>query len=83
MAQVGGMDPALKISAEGNYLYRQVGAGEFEHVSGLEKPALLVADAGWSWGGQLVDFDNDTDLDVYALSGYFTAPEAVASKVDL
>ena len=83
MAQVGGMDPALKISAEGNYLYRQVGGGRFEHVSGLEKPALLVADAGWSWGGQLVDFDNDADLDVYALSGYFTAPEAVASKVDL
>jgi len=83
MSQVGGMDSDFLISAEGNYLYRQNEDGGFSHVSGLEKPSLLVADAGWSWGGQLVDFDNDTDLDIYALSGYFTAPAAVASQVDL
>jgi hypothetical protein len=83
MAQVGGLDSKMLISAEGNYLYRQGADGRFEHVSGLEKPKLLVADSGWSWGGQFADFDNDTDLDIYALSGYFTAPEAVASKVDL
>ncbi|HBE96290.1 MAG TPA: hypothetical protein DDW68_03875 [Verrucomicrobiales bacterium] len=83
MSQVRGLDSDLLISAEGNYLYRQNEHGKFSHVSGLEKPSLLVADAGWSWGGQFVDFDNDGDLDIYALSGYFTAPAAVASQVDL
>ena len=64
-------------------LYRHLGDGRFQQVSGLEKPSLLVAEAGWSWGGQLVDFDNDTDLDIYAMSGYFTAPAEVASDMDL
>lgn len=83
MAQMDGLDSSLVISAEGNYLYRQGEGGKFEHVSGLEPPALLVADSGWSWGGQFVDFDNDADLDIYALSGYFSAPDEVASEVDL
>ena len=70
-------------SAGGNYLYRQGGAGQFELVSGHKPPALAVANAGWSWGGQFADIDNDGYLDIYALSGYFTAPESVASNLDL
>ncbi len=77
------MDPAFLESAEGNFLHRQLKGGRFERVSGLIRPALLVADAGWSWGGQFVDFDNDRDLDIYALSGYFTPPAEFESDIDL
>lgn len=70
-------------SAAGNYLYRQASAGKFELVSGFEKPKLQVANGGWGWGGQFADFDNDGFLDIYALSGYFTAPRELASDVDL
>ena len=83
MEQIDGLDPDYRVSAEGNYLYKHGEGGKFERVSGLEKPALLVADGGWSWGGQFVDFDNDADLDIYTMSGYFTAPPEVASDLDL
>ncbi|MEZ5329133.1 MAG: VCBS repeat-containing protein [Verrucomicrobiales bacterium] len=83
MEQIDGLDPNYRVSAEGNYLYEHLEGDKFKRVSGLEKPALLVASAGWSWGGQFVDFDNDADLDIYAMSGYFTAPPEVASDLDL
>ena len=83
LAQFQGAGENYVKSAEGNVLYRRTAEGRFAQVSGLEKPALKVAKAGWSWGGQLIDFDNDTDLDIYALSGYFTAPDEVASEIDL
>ncbi|MFT6181131.1 MAG: hypothetical protein ACJAQT_003112 [Akkermansiaceae bacterium] len=70
-------------SVNGNVLYGQGEGAQFQKTSGLEAPSLLVAEAGWSWGGQFVDFDNDGDLDIHALSGYFTAPEELASEVDL
>ncbi|MGY8660019.1 MAG: FG-GAP repeat domain-containing protein [Verrucomicrobiales bacterium] len=70
-------------SVNGNVLYKQGDGGQFERVSGLKPPSLMVAEAGWSWGGQFVDFDNDGDLDLHALSGYFTAPKELASEVDL
>jgi hypothetical protein len=81
--RVEGINHQYSESAEGNYLYRQQAAGLFGLVSGLEPPKLLVAEGGWSWGGQFADFDNDADLDIYTLSGYFTAPPEVASDVDL
>ena len=56
--------------------------GAFEKVSGLEPPALMVEQGGWSWGGQLVDLDNDSYLDVYTLSGYYTAPREFAEPID-
>jgi len=70
-------------SAAGNYLYRQREDRSFDLVSGEKPPGLAVAKAGWSWGGQFADFNNDGFLDLYALSGYFTAPQEVASDVDL
>jgi hypothetical protein len=70
-------------SAAGNYLYRQGDGGQFELVSGFDKPKLQVANGGWGWGGQFADFDNDGFLDIYALAGYFTAPPELASEVDL
>ncbi len=41
-----------------------------------------VEDGGWGWGGQFLDFDNDGDLDIYALSGYYTPPAEVALAED-
>jgi hypothetical protein len=81
-ARIPGLDSSFAASAAGNYLYRQ-DAGRFELVSGLEPPGLLVADAGWSWGGQFADLDNDGYLDLYVLSGYYTAPEKLSTGLDL
>lgn len=68
--------------ALGNKLLRQTD-GKFEKVSGSEPPALQVAKTGWSWGGQFGDFDNDGYLDLYVSSGYYTAPPAARTDMDL
>jgi hypothetical protein len=49
----------------------------------MEPPAMTVMKAGWSWGGKFADFDNDGWLDIYVLSGYFTAPKELSSELDL
>ena len=81
-AQMSDVDPNFGRMARGNTLFRNDVAG-FEHVSSLERPGLLVEAAGWGWGSQFVDLDNDSDLDLYALSGYYTAPSAVELPVDI
>jgi hypothetical protein len=68
--------------ARGNSLFRNLPA-RFERVSGLEPPALTVERAGWGWGGQFVDVDNDGWLDIHALNGYYTAPEVPGTRPDL
>ncbi len=80
--QLGELDPRLASMARGNTLFRNT-PGRFERVSSLERPGLLVEAAGWGWGSQFVDLDNDTDLDLYALSGYYTAPSAVELPIDI
>jgi hypothetical protein len=81
-SQVSEIDPRIREMAGGNFLYR-ADQGKFSKVSGLEKRDLKVAQAGWSWGGQFFDFDNDGFRDIYALSGYYTAPANVAIDLDL
>ena len=71
--EVPGLDPRLRKMSRGNTLFRHDGE-RFERVSGLEPPALRVEKAGWSWGGQFVDIDNDGWLDLYVTSGMYTAP---------
>ena len=44
---------------------------------------IPVEEGGWAWGVQFCDFDNDSYLDLYGLSGYYTAPKKVKLKVDL
>ena len=80
--QVSKLDLRFRQSADGNRLYRHCG-DHFELVSGSQPPALLVTQAGWSWGGQFMDVDNDGFLDIYVTSGYYTVPDEVASEVDL
>ena len=81
-AQIPDLDPRFRRSADGNRLYR--GRGDFfQLVSGRKPPQMLVTQAGWSWGGQFMDVDNDGFLDIYAPSGYDTVPEQVATDVDL
>ena len=76
------VDPKFIESASGNFLYRQNG-GRFEQLAGYGGSKIPVARSGWSWGGQFVDIDNDRDLDIHVLSGYFTAPRSFESDIDL
>jgi len=76
------VDPAFIESASGNFLYRQT-KGKFEQLAGYGESRIPVAKSGWSWGGQFADLDNDRDLDIYVLSGYFTAPRSFESDIDL
>jgi hypothetical protein len=69
-------------TARGNTLFRNSGES-FDKVSGIEAPALTVEKAGWSWGGQFADLDNDGYQDIYALSGFYTANNQVAIARDL
>jgi hypothetical protein len=80
--QFGDLDQKFRRSADGNRLY-QNGKNGLKLASANEGPGLQVHKAGWSWGGQFVDFNNDGYLDIYVTSGYFTAPKRFASDKDL
>jgi hypothetical protein len=80
--QMGEISERLAPIARGNSLLRNTD-GVFERVSGLEPPRLLVERAGWGWGGQFLDVDNDGYLDIYAPNGYYTAPGGAGAPPDL
>ena len=73
-------DPRISKAARGNSLFRN-GPNGFERVSGLEK-GLLVEKAGWAWGGQFLDVNNDGWQDLYVPNGYYSAPDEVAVEHD-
>jgi len=81
-SQVENLDPRLREMAQGNFLYR-FEDGNFSMVAGADKSKLDVAKSGWSWGGQFFDFNNDGFRDLYATSGYYTAPKDIAVDLDL
>ncbi len=78
-AAAGHVDPRILVAARGNFLYRNDG-GTFHQVANADAPETKV---GWAFGGQFADFDNDGLTDLYVPSGYYTAPSAVATEVDL
>ncbi|MFK8049346.1 MAG: FG-GAP repeat domain-containing protein [Halioglobus sp.] len=80
-AQIPGIDPRIVKMAGGNSLLRNT-EDTFEHVSGMASPAITVERAGWSWGSQFADINNDGALDIFALSGYYTAPGEAEIPVD-
>jgi len=81
-ADVSEIDPRFKKLATGSYLYRGDGK-KFELVSGTSPDAMHVAEAGWAWGAQFVDFNNDGFTDIYSPNGYYTAPPDIALDIDL
>ncbi len=82
LSRFSGIDKNFLEGASGNFLYQQK-KGVFQQVAGNGESMLPVAKSGWSWGGQFVDIDNDRDLDIHVLSGYFTAPRSFESDIDL
>ncbi|HWL92668.1 MAG TPA: CRTAC1 family protein, partial [Phycisphaerae bacterium] len=62
---------------EGNMLWHNNGVdpttGEFTLTDvSLETG---VYDGGWGWGGKFFDYDNDGDVDLYAVNGFISAGE--------
>ena len=51
-----------------NSFYRNIGNGLFEDVSAQIGVAELSGQY-WSWGGDLFDYDNDGDLDIFICNG--------------
>ena len=80
--QIEGIDPGLQQSAAGNFLY-ELHDGKFQLVSDDQGPQKSVAKAGWSWGGQFADVDNDGRLDLFVANGYYSAPPELAEDIDL
>ena len=74
--------PEIPKMARGNTLFRNE-VGQFKHVSSVEPPGLLVENSGWAWGGQFVDVDNDTYLDLVSLAGYYTSPVGYRDRPDI
>lgn len=79
LARMGDVDPRFEVAARGNFLYRNDG-GVFHQVAEADAPETKV---GWAFGGQFADFNNDGWLDLYVPSGFYTAPKAIATEVDL
>ena len=77
------LDSRYLMSANGNRLFKNLDGRKFDLVSGEGPDDLHVTKAGWSWGGQLCDFDNDGWLDLYVSSGFYTAPEEITCHTDL
>lgn len=68
------LDKRFARSARGNSLLRN-GPEGFEPVSSAKA-------AGWGWGSQFADVDNDGWLDIIAPNGYYTAPPELDINVD-
>jgi len=77
------LDPRYLLSANGNRLFKNISGASLDLVSGESPGEIPVTKAGWSWGGQFCDFDNDGFLDLYVASGFYTAPKKISCDIDL
>ena len=77
------LDERYLLSANGNRLFKNQHGRKFDLVSGEGPTDIQVTKAGWSWGGQFCDFDNDGWLDLYVASGFYTAPQEITCHTDL
>lgn len=77
------MDARYMLSANGNRLFKNAAGASLDLVSGDDQGQVPVTEAGWSWGGQFCDFDNDGFLDIYVASGFYTAPKKISCDIDL
>ncbi len=83
ISQLPEIDRNYLLSANGNRLFQNEDGKKFTLVSGEGSEDQHVTKAGWSWGGQFCDFDNDGFLDLYVTSGFYTAPKEIACDEDL
>lgn len=83
LSQLPEVDNKFFLSANGNRLFENTESQTLKLVSGEDESEQQVTKAGWSWGGQFSDFDNDGFLDIYVSSGFYTAPEEIACDEDL
>jgi enediyne biosynthesis protein E4 len=51
---------------DGNRLYRNAGNRKFVDATDVAG----VRDIGWGWGDAILDYDNDADLDLFAVAGF-------------
>ena len=79
--QIDDLDDRISQLASGNYLYEFDGQ-KFKLASEKGKNKT-VSKTGWSWGGQMTDFDNDGKHDIVVANGYYSVPPQVEIKVDL
>lgn len=80
--KLSGIDPRFPKMARGNTLFRNPGDGKKFVDLSTQPDGRHAQKAGWSWGGQLADVDNDGGTDLYVLSGYYTAPREFELPVD-
>jgi hypothetical protein len=79
-AMFEGLEQRMYDGVAGNKLLNNT-LKRFNDVSDVE--GMEVSKAGWSWGGQFADFDNDGFLDLYVANGLYTPPAGAATEVDL
>jgi hypothetical protein len=66
-------------STTGNRLFRNFGNRTFVESSVFSG----VRDAGWGWGTETLDYDNDKHLDIVATNGFYFSPAQQTDQVRL